>query len=156
MLNVARNSKPPQLSLHGVTYWSVCRYVQYYADMLGQQSFQPKKLQLWRVTVRGLPANEIKDLVLGVWSRPPGAGWKTNLLCLAVANSHAGLLEGQSCSYMHEIVSISRTVSNPSLREILAQRPKCGFLSQVGYARWQMLFLLKAGATVCFWKIKNA
>lgn len=71
-----------------------CRYVQYYADLLQQPGLQPKRLQLQRVTVKGVPLSDIKDLVVGIWVRPPGVGWKTELLCLAAARPEAMHLEG--------------------------------------------------------------
>lgn len=71
-----------------------CRYVQYFADTLLQPGLQPRKLQLQRVAVTGIPLSDIKDLVVGVWVRPPGAGWKTELLCLAATRPEAMHLEG--------------------------------------------------------------
>lgn len=79
---------------NGVTNPSQRRYVQYYADLLQQPGLQPKRLQLQRVTVKGVPLSDIKDLVVGIWVRPPGVGWKTELLCLAAARPEAMHLEG--------------------------------------------------------------
>ena len=71
-----------------------CRYVQYYADLLQQPDLQPKQLQLQRLTVNGIPMSAIRVVVVGVWVRPPGAGWKTELLCLAATRPEAMHLEG--------------------------------------------------------------
>ena len=71
-----------------------CRYVQYYADWLRQPDLVPRRLQLLRVTVTGIPLSDLRDLVVGVWVRPPGAGWKTELLCLAAVKPEARYLEG--------------------------------------------------------------
>ena len=76
-------------------YSILCRYVQYYADILQQPDLAAKKMHLQKVIVSGLPADELKDLVLGVWSRPLGAGWKTELLCLASVQSHGSPVQGR-------------------------------------------------------------
>ena len=78
----------------GSTQWLACRYVHYYAAQLRQGPSVPKKVQLRRVTVTGLPSEETKDLVMGVWSRPPGAGWQSQLVCLAAARSLSALPRG--------------------------------------------------------------
>jgi hypothetical protein len=72
-----------------------CRYVQYYADLRKEGPVVPKRLQLRRVTVTGLPPGDTKDLIVGVWSRPPGAGWKSHLMCLAAARPQSMLSNGQ-------------------------------------------------------------
>ena len=72
----------------------LCRYVQYYADLLHQPDVLPRRLQLRRVVVSGVPMGDIRDLVIGVWVRPSGAGWKTDLLCLAAARPEARHLQG--------------------------------------------------------------
>ncbi len=72
-----------------------CRYVQYYADLRKEGPVVPKRLQLRRVTVTGLPPGDTKDLIVGVWSRPPGAGWKSHLMCLAAARSQSMLSNAQ-------------------------------------------------------------
>ncbi len=72
-----------------------CRYVQYYADLRKEGPVVPKRLQLRRVTVTGLPPEDTKDLIVGVWSRPPGAGWKSHLMCLAAARSQSMLSNTQ-------------------------------------------------------------
>lgn len=71
------------------------RYVQYYADLRKGGPAVPKQLQLRRVIVTGLPPGDTKNLIVGVWSRPPGAGWKSHLMCLAAARSQAMLSNGQ-------------------------------------------------------------
>lgn len=73
------------------------RYVQYYADLLRQPDLLPRRLQLRKVVVTGVPMSDIRDLVIGVWVRPPGAGWKTELLCLAAAKPAARHLQGVTC-----------------------------------------------------------
>ena len=70
------------------------RYVQYYTDLLQQPDLLPRRLQLRKVVVTGVPMSDIRDLVIGVWVRPPGAGWKTKLLCLAAAKPTARHLQG--------------------------------------------------------------
>ncbi len=72
-----------------------CRYVQYYADLQKEGPVLPKRLQLRRVTVTGLPPGDTKDLIVGVWSRPPGAGWKSHLMCLAAARPQSMLSNAQ-------------------------------------------------------------
>lgn len=72
----------------------LCRYVQYYADLLQQPDMLPKRLQLRRVVLTGVPMSDIRDLVIGVWVRPPGAGWETQLLCLAASKPDAQHLKG--------------------------------------------------------------
>ncbi len=72
-----------------------CRYVQYYADLQKEGPVVPKRLQLRRVTVTGLLPGDTKDLIVGVWSRPPGAGWKSHLMCLAAARPQSMLSNGQ-------------------------------------------------------------
>lgn len=71
-----------------------CRYVQYYADLRKEGPVVPKRLQLRRVTVTGLPPSDTNDLIVGVWSRPPGAGWKSHLMCLAAARPQSMLSNG--------------------------------------------------------------
>ena len=71
-----------------------CRYVQYYADLLRQPDLLPRRLQLRRVTVTGAPMSDLRDLVIGVWVRPPSAGWETDLLCLAATRPEARHLKG--------------------------------------------------------------
>ena len=78
---------------------TLCRYVQYYADFLQQPDLAAKEMHLQKVVVSGLPADELKDLVLGVWSRPLGAGWKTELLCLASVQSHGSPVQGRPCLF---------------------------------------------------------
>lgn len=73
-----------------------CRYVQYYADWLQQPNLLPRRLQLQRVTVTGIPLSDLRNLVVGVWVRPPGAGWKTELVCLAAVKPEAQYLAGVS------------------------------------------------------------
>ena len=68
---------------------TTCRYVQYYADLLRQPDLQPRRLQLRRVVVTGAPMSDMRDLVVGIWVRPPGADWETKLLCLAAARPQA-------------------------------------------------------------------
>lgn len=72
----------------------MCRYVQYYADLLQQPDLTPRRLQLQRVRVTGIPMSDLRDLVIGVWVRPPGAGWKTELLCLAAVKPGTQYLDG--------------------------------------------------------------
>ena len=72
-----------------------CRYVQYYADLRKEGPVVPKRLQLRRVTVTDLLPGDTKDLIVGVWSRPPGAGWKSHLMCLAAARPQSMLSSGQ-------------------------------------------------------------
>lgn len=73
------------------------RYVQYYTDLLRQPDLLPRRLQLRKVVVTGVPMSDLSDLVIGVWVRPPGAGWKTELLCLAAARPAARHLQGVTC-----------------------------------------------------------
>ncbi|KAL0033939.1 hypothetical protein WJX77_011740 [Trebouxia sp. C0004] len=79
---------------NGVTNPSQRRYVQYYADLRKEGPQVPKRLQLRRMTVTGLPPGDTKDLIVGVWSRPPGAGWKSHLMCLAAARPQSMLSHG--------------------------------------------------------------
>lgn len=79
---------------NGVTNPSQRRYVQYYADLLQQPDLTPRRLQLQRVRVTGIPMSDLRDLVIGVWVRPPGAGWKTELLCLAAVKPGTQYLDG--------------------------------------------------------------
>lgn len=71
-----------------------CRYVQYYADSLRQPDLLPRRLQLRRVVVTGAPMSDLRDLVIGIWVRPPGASWETELLCLAATRPEARHLKG--------------------------------------------------------------
>ena len=76
-----------------------CRYVQYYADSLRQPDLLPRRLQLRRVVVTGAPMSDMRNLVVGIWVRPPGAGWQTQLLCLAATRPEAQHLKGRTvCS----------------------------------------------------------
>ncbi|KAL3150728.1 hypothetical protein ABBQ32_000513 [Trebouxia sp. C0010 RCD-2024] len=107
---------------NGVTNPSQRRYVQYYADWLQQPNLLPRRLQLQRVTVTGIPLSDLRNLVVGVWVRPPGAGWKTELVCLAAVKPEAQYLAGiEPCSHPGTITSTNGKVDD-NLRQTLHQR----------------------------------
>lgn len=76
--------------LNGVT----CRYVQYYTDVVHHGPTATKQLRLRRVTVSGLTHDSLEGLVVTVKLRPPGAGWDTDLVCLAAMQPQQVFLEG--------------------------------------------------------------
>lgn len=73
---------------------AVCRYVHYYADVVHHGLPRVQQLQLRRVTVSGLSENALDDLVVTVKLRPPGAGWDTELVCLAAMKPQEHFLNG--------------------------------------------------------------
>lgn len=106
---------------NGVTNASQRRYVQYYADSLRQPDLLPRRLQLRRVVVTGAPMSDLRDLVIGIWVRPPGASWETELLCLAATRPEARHLKGIEPS-SHPLASGANDKPDGSLKHRLRQR----------------------------------
>lgn len=75
-------------------YTAACRYVRYYADTVHHGQPKVKLLQLRRVVVVGLSDDDLNDIIVTVKLRP-GAGWDTDLVCLAAVKPHKHLMDGQ-------------------------------------------------------------
>ena len=84
-----------QVLLGQTRYTALCRYVRYYADTVQHGPPKGKLLQLRRVAVSGLSDDDLNDIVVTVKLRPPGAGWDTDLVCLAAVKHHKHFVDGQ-------------------------------------------------------------
>lgn len=71
-----------------------CRYVHYYANVVQHGQPKIKQLQLRQIVLAGLSGHALSDLIVIVKMRPPGAGWKTELVCLAASKPQETFLDG--------------------------------------------------------------